>query len=78
MGKHLTEKQLKARLKSLAAAWPPGYWVFVGSGGFNLMACGEDGKRVFQSYDRDAHDKGGVDPAYIVETFKIPSDGGDW
>jgi len=73
------EVLLRRGLKALEKNWPEGYWVFVGAG-FNLMRCGEDGQRVYiQTEDEFGVGMSvGVDPDYIVESFNIPSDGGDF
>jgi len=68
----LTQTQLIAALKRLERNWPEGYWLFV-DGKVHLMECGDNGERVMQPGRG-----GGVDHSYVVNTFVIPSDGGDW
>ena len=61
---------LRRRLTTLVKDWPKGYWVWVASGSFHLMCTDAEGQR--------AYTEGSVDPKYIVETFDVPADGGDW
>lgn len=63
--------QTKKMLKRLEEGWNPKYWIFAADGDLNLMKHGKDGERAMT-------DDGGVDQDYIVGTFNIDSDGGDW
>ena len=58
-------------LNRLVNIWPESLWVWSADGKLYLMHTGPDGERVMT-------DSGGVDDAYIVDAFNIPSDGGDW
>ena len=46
------------------------------------MQCGINGERVYlpglAEDEYSSTEGGGVDPAYIVGTIKIPNEGGDW
>ena len=61
------ERAIRA-LKRVAARWPKSLWLFSGSGSLNVMKAGPDGRRMYNS--------AGVDQAYIVDTVRIPNDGG--
>lgn len=66
-----SEQSTIRALKALARDWPDGLWVFSADGALNVMRTGPSGERVML-------ETGGVDPEYIVDSIKIPSDGGDW
>jgi hypothetical protein len=57
-------------LNRLAKRWPRTLWVFCGAG-FTVLKCKPDGSRAMNS-------EGSVDQRYIVASFPIPSDGGDY
>ena len=57
-------------LERLAKRWPSRLWLFSASGSLHVMLTGEDGEHVHVP-------GGGVDPAYIVTTIRIPNDGGE-
>lgn len=65
------EMKVIAALKKLEKNWPKNLWVFCNGQSFTLLELGENGERVM-------NDVGSVDPDYIVATFNIPNDGGDW
>ncbi len=73
---------LLRRLERLAKDWPPGFWLFSAAGRLCLMQCGINGERVYlpglAEDEYSSTEGGGVDPAYIVGTIKIPNEGGDW
>jgi hypothetical protein len=73
-GKKLTEKQVRRALNRLEKGMPPDLWIFAADGGLWLMRCDENGERAYVP----GWNSGGVDPAYIVESYRVPSDGGDW
>ena len=59
------------RLKELEENWPDGYWLLSNGNSLDLMKCGEDGEQVIRV-------GGGFDDEFVVESFSIPNDGGDW
>lgn len=67
------ERKAVSTLKRLAKRWPKSLWLFSASGDLHVMKCGPDGERV-----RNPHIPDAVDPDHVVETIKIPNDGGDW
>lgn len=69
------ERRAIASLKRLAKRWPSTLWLFAGgSGGDNItiLRTGPNGKRMHLPR------QGGIDQSFIVDSTKIPSDGGDW
>lgn len=64
------------RLRTLERLWPKSLWLFATGDELHVMKCDEYGQRAFTERSLLAYP--GVDPLYRVETFKIPSDGGDW
>lgn len=68
----LTRKEAKTirALQRLAADWPKGLWLFAANGRIYVMRTASDGARAMNGES--------VDPAYILESVSIPSDGGDW
>ena len=58
-------------LERLARTWPKTLWLFSASGTLNVMRVGPDGGHAVTP-------DGGVDPAFKVETIRVPNDGGDW
>ena len=71
MEKTMGVHHAKSQLNALTRTWPFGYWIFAADGKLHLMKSGPDGNRVYLP-------SGGVDPDYIVASYSIPSDGGDW
>ena len=69
--KKLTWKQVIALLYKLECGMPNNLWLFC-DGDIKLMKTKPDGERAMLPND------GGVDPAYVVYTAHISSDGGDW
>jgi hypothetical protein len=65
------EEAAIAELKKLAQKWPKSLWLFSASGTLCVMRCGPDGGQVTTP-------GGGMDQSYILDTIKIPNDGGDW
>lgn len=69
----LTQEELKAikSLHRLAKTWPKTLWLFAGEGEYiSILKYGKDGQMMNES--------GVVDQDYIVDSVKIPNDGGDW
>lgn len=58
-------------LGRLEKDWPDDLWVWSAGGVLHVMQNGPDGQRQMT-------DTGGVDPSYTLQSFRIPSDGGDW
>lgn len=65
------EAKAIAELKALAKRWPSSLWLFSASGTLCVMRAAPDGSH----HERPG---GGIDPAYELDTIKIPNDGGDW
>jgi hypothetical protein len=66
----MSERQLIKLLRRITAKWPKGYWIFADGSTLALMRT-VNGERMMTK-------SGCVDPAYSVETFRIPNDGGDY
>jgi trehalose-6-phosphatase len=66
-----TEKQMINALNQLEKHWNNKYWLFSASGSLHLMKYSKDQQRLVTP-------DGGMSPEAIIETFLIPSDGGDW
>ncbi len=59
-------------MKALAKRRPKRLWLFSANGTLCVMRSDEDGGHIhLMSND-------GIDPAFILDTLKIPNDGGDW
>lgn len=65
------EAKAIAALKRLAKTWPDTLWLFSASGTLCVMRNGDDGNPVYIN-------RGGCDPAYVVDKVDIQNDGGDW
>ena len=58
-------------LRGLEKNWPEGYWLFANGNSLDLMKYGKDGEQVTTA-------EGGFCDEFVVESFSIPNDGGDW
>lgn len=70
----ITKGSAVRRLESLAKGWPNDLWVWSADGCLYVMERGANGERVYSGEGVTE----AVDPAYILATIHIPSDGGDW
>jgi len=71
MTKKLTIDGAVEKLRQLAKRWPENAWIFCDGQTLNVMMTGSSGERVMNSF-------GCVDHDWVIESIRIPSDGGDW
>lgn len=66
----IEEMQMIRALVRLSRRWPSSLWVFAAGGQLHVMRAGDEGEHIKNGE--------GNDPAYVLASIDIPSDGGDW
>ena len=74
MDAELTTEEQRAidALQRLAAHWPKTLWLYATSNSLNVMRLDAGHKRAAVKVG------GGIDPDYVVDSIRLPIDGGDW
>lgn len=64
----IEEREAIGTLKRLAKKWPPTLWLFADGNSLHVM----------RGPQKATHERGGMNQDDIIESFRIPNDGGDW
>lgn len=74
----IEEEKIIKSLKRLAKKWPKSLWLFSASGTLCVMKCNKKGEQAMNQPSYPGELNLGVDQEYVIDTIKIPNDGGDW